>query len=204
MNHTQGCLSTTIHRFNLAGSYWFSTLGYWQVEIAAEDCCKTAFCTTEGVYEFIVVPFGLCNAPATFQRLMDMVLAGLQWNQCLVYLDDIVIVGKTFEEHLQNLNAVFKRIQQAGLCLKPGKCAFFQNKVKYLGHIISRDGVAPDTEKTEKVSLWPVPLTTCEVQQFLGFANYYRRFIKLLHNHYTSSQNEELPSNGMTPASQLS
>lgn len=165
----------------LSGSYWFSTLdllsGYWQVEITEEDRCKTAFCTTEGLYEFKVMPFVVCNAPATFQRLMDLVLAGLQWSQCLVYLDDIIIVGRTFEEHLQNLNAVFKHIQEAGLRLKPAKCTFFQEKVNYLGHIISQ-GVTPDAEKIEKVASWPVPHSTHSVQQFLGFANYYRRFIQ--------------------------
>ena len=203
----------------LAGSYWFSTLdllsGYWQVEIAEEDRCKTAFCTTEGFYEFKVMPFGLCNAPATFQRLMDLVLAGLQWSQCLVYLDDIIIIGKTFEEHLQNLNAVFKRIQEAGLRLKPAKCTFFQEKVNYLGHIISREGVTPDAAKIEKVASWPIPHSAHSVQQFLGFANYYRRFIRdfstiakplhrLTERGANSSQNEEQTSNGLMPVNRLS
>ena len=159
----------------LAGSHWFTTLdllsGYWQVEIAEDDRCKTAFCTTEGLYEFNVMPFGLCNATASFQRLMDLVLTGLQWSQCLVYLDNIVIVGKSFEEHLHNLNAVFKRIQDAGLRLKPSKCAFFQDKVNYLGHVISREGVSPDAGKIEKVRSWPIPCSSQAVQQFVGFAS---------------------------------
>ena len=87
----------------LSGSQWFSTVdllsGYWQVEVAEEDKPKTAFTTHEGLYEFNVMPFGLCNAPATFQRLMDLVLAGVQWSQCLVYLDDVIIIGRDFEEH---------------------------------------------------------------------------------------------------------
>ena len=91
----------------LSGSKWFSTLdlicGYWQVEIEEKDRHKTAFCTREGLFEFKVMPFGLCNAPAVFQRLMDLVLSGIQWERCLVYIDDIVIMGKTFERHLQNL-----------------------------------------------------------------------------------------------------
>jgi len=94
----------------LVGAKWFSTLdlisGYWQVEMSPDDQEKTAFCTTHGLFEFKVMPFGLCNAPATFQRLMDMVLAGLLWTSCLVYLDDAVIIGKTFTEHLQHLRAV--------------------------------------------------------------------------------------------------
>ena len=166
----------------LAGSKWFSTLdllsGYWQVEMAESDRQKTAFCTTEGLFEFKVMPFGLCNAPATFQRLMDLVLAGLQWSHCLVYLDDVIVLGRTFEDHLHNLQAVFHRIRDAGLKLKPPKCAFFQPTVQYLGHIISEEGVAADPAKIEKVVSWPAPTSTREVQQFLGFASYYRRFIR--------------------------
>ena len=105
----------------LAGSVWFTTLdlksGYCQVEVTPEDCAKTAFCTQEGLYEFNVMPFGLSNAPATFQHLMDSVLAGLQWSTCLVYLDDIIIMGRSFDEHMKNLQQVFERIKQAGLKL---------------------------------------------------------------------------------------
>lgn len=165
----------------LAGSKWFSTVdllsGYWQVEIAETDRQKTAFCTTEGLFEFKVMPFGLCNAPATFQRLMDLVLAGLQWSHCLVYLDDVIILGRTFSEHLENLKTVFHRLREAGLKVKPSKCAFFQHRVHYLGHVISEEGVAADPEKIEKVASWPVPESTRDVQQFLGFAGYYLRFI---------------------------
>ena len=152
----------------LIGSRWFSTLdllsGYWQVEVAERDQPKTAFCTTEGLFEFKVMPFGLCNAPATFQRLMDLVLAGLQWSHCLVYLDDVIVLGKTFTEHLENLRTVFARLREAGLKLKPTKCAFLQPRVQYLGHIVSRDGVIPDPAKVEKVAKWPTPTTTKEVQ----------------------------------------
>ena len=165
----------------LVGSRWFSTLdllsGYWQVEVAERDQPKTAFCTTEGLFEFKVMPFGLCNATATFQRLMDLVLAGLQWSHCLVYLDDVIVLVKTFTEHLENLRTVFARLREAGLKLKPTKCAFLQPRVQYLGHIVSRDGVTPDPAKVEKVAKWPTPTTTKEVQRFLGFASYYRRFI---------------------------
>ena len=110
----------------LAGAKWFSTLdlisGYWQVEMSPEDQEKTAFCTHDGLFEFKVMPFGLCNAPATFQRLMDMILAGLQWSSCLVYLDDVIIIGKTFPEHIHHLRDVFERLRGAGLKLKPKKC----------------------------------------------------------------------------------
>ena len=142
------------------------------------DRPKIAYCTTEGLFQFKVMPFGLCNTPTTFQRLVDLVLAGLQWSECLVYLDDVIVVGRTFNEHLRNLRSVLQRIRESGLCLKPSKCCFFQNRVHYLGHIISRDGVATDSAKTEKVNTWPTPTSVREVQQFLGLAGYYRRFIK--------------------------
>ena len=166
----------------LAGSKWFSTLdllsGYWQVEVAEEDRAKTAFCTTEGLFEFRVMPFGLCNAPATFQRLMDLVLAGLQWSHCLVYLDDVIILGASFDEHLASLQLVFDRLQKAGLRLQPKKCHFLKHRVQYLGHIVSDEGVQVDPAKLDKVAAWPTPTSTKEVQQFLGLAGYYRRFIR--------------------------
>ena len=109
---------------------------------------------------------------------MDLALAGLQWSQCLVYMDDVIVLGKTFEEHLDNLRSVFHRLREAGLKLKPCKCAFFRQSVKYLGHVISREGVAADPEKIEKVATWPIPTSTKELQRFIGFASYYRRFIR--------------------------
>ena len=146
----------------LSGSKWFSTLdlicGYWQVEIEEKDRHKTAFCTREGLFEFKVMPFGLCNAPAVFQRLMDLVLSGIQWERCLVYIDDIVIMGKTFQHHLQNLKLVLQRLRQAGLRLKPSKCSLFQEKVVFLGHVVTRDGIHTDPEKVNAVKTWPVPI----------------------------------------------
>ena len=166
----------------LAGAKWFSTLdlisGYWQVEVDPNDRSKTAFCTTEGLFQFKVMPFGLCNAPATFQRLMDLVLAGLQWSHCLVYLDDVIILGRSFVEHLHNLQAVFKRLREAGLKLKPSKCSLLQQEVQYLGHVVTQEGVLVDPSKVEKVQTWPVPQSVQEVRQFLGFCSYYRRFIQ--------------------------
>ena len=117
----------------LSQSQLFSTLdlgsGYWQVELAEESREKTAFSTTEGFYEFKVMPFGLYNAPATFQRHMDLVLSGLQWSNCLVYIDDIIVMGKTFQEHLKNLEQVFARIREAGLKVKPDKFASYVSKL---------------------------------------------------------------------------
>ena len=165
----------------LAGSQWFTTLdlisGYWQVEMDPKDREKTALCTTEGLFEFRVMPFGLCNAPATFQRLMDTALAG-EWKRSVVYLNDIIIPGKTFKEHLFNLSNVFERLRKAGLKLQPAKCAFCRNQVAFLGHVLSSKGIATDPSKTEKVANWPDPKSRREVHQFLGLANYYRRFVQ--------------------------
>ena len=166
----------------LAGSQVFTTLdlisGYWQVEVKPEDREKTAFCTSEGLFEFKVMPFGLCNAPATFQRLMDAVLMGLQWSRCLVYLDDVVVPGKSFEDHLQNLKYVLDRFRSAGLKLNLSKCKFGRREVTFLGHVVSAQGVAADPAKLSTVASWPQPQSQRDVQQFLGFASYYRRFIK--------------------------
>jgi len=174
----------------LAGSQCFSTLdlksGYWQVEVDEKHKEKTAFCTHEGLYEFNVMPFGLCNAPATFQRLMDMVLTGLQWNSCVVYIDDIIIPGKTFGEHLSNLQQVFERLDKAGLKLQPHKCHFLQPRVPFLGHVVSAEGISPDPDKTQKVREWPIPTSVKEIQQFLGLASYYRRILPQLLHHYIS------------------
>ena len=136
----------------LSGSKWFSTLdllsGYWQVKVEECDRDKTAFVTKEGLYEFKVMPFGLSNAPATFQRLMDLTLAGLQWSHCLDYLDDIIVMGHSFEEHLGNLNLVLEWLRDANLKVKPAKCALFQEQVCYLGRIISSKGIATDPSET--------------------------------------------------------
>ena len=140
----------------LSDSKIFSTLdlasGYWQVVLTEND--RQKICTTEGLYEFKVMPFGLCNAPATFQRLMDIVLTGLQRTSCLVYLDYIIVLGRTFTEHLSNLGSVFSRIRDAGLKIKPEKCSFLKEKVKYLGHIVFKEGIAADPEKTATVKTW--------------------------------------------------
>ena len=129
----------------LAGSKWFTTLylisGYWPVEVSNYDREKTAFCTPDRLFEFSVMLFGLCNAPATFQRLMDTVLAGLQRSSCLVYLDDMINPGKDFEDHLQNIRIILECLHQEGLKLHPNKCHFGKKRVAFLGHIVSEDGV---------------------------------------------------------------
>ena len=161
----------------LAGSRLFSSLdlisGYWQVEVKPEGREKTAFVTSEGLYEFNVLPFGMCNGPGTFQCLINILLAGIQWHSCLVYLDDIIVLGRSFTEHIQNLAEVFQQLRDANLRLQVKKCTFCRDTVKR--HVT---GIATDPEKVEKVSTWPVPINVREVQQFLGLVNYYQRFVK--------------------------
>ena len=165
----------------LGKARYFTTLdlasGFWQIEMDPSTREKSAFATHCGLHEFIRMPFGMCNAPATFQRLMQVVLAGIEWKYCFVYLDDILVCSETFEDHLEHLKTVFERLRKAGLTLKPKKCFFALECVTYLGHVISREGVSPDPEKTNKVRDFPVPTDATRVRQFLGLASYYRRFV---------------------------
>ncbi|GFW60783.1 retrovirus-related Pol polyprotein from transposon 412 [Trichonephila clavipes] len=166
----------------LSGHKWFSTLdlksGYWQVEIHPEDREKTAFTSGQGLWQFKVMPFGLCNAPATFERLMETVLKGLTFEACLIYLDDVIIGGRTFEEHLQNIRKVLSKLSDANLKLNPSKCKFFQKEVNYLRHIISAEGVRTDPEKVSAVKNWKRPENLRELRSFLGLCTYYRKFVK--------------------------
>ena len=165
----------------LAGCKYFTTLdlasGYWQVAMEPTAREKTAFTTYSGLYEFCRMPFGLVNAPATFQRLMEIVLHGLVRHSCLVYLDDVLVMGSTIEEHNTNLAEVLDRIRRAGLRLKPRKCKFAQESVAYLGHVVTANGVETDPEKLEAVRSYPVPVDAKSLRSFLGLASYYRRFV---------------------------
>ena len=117
---------------------------------------------------------------------MSLVLSGLQWSSCLVYLDDTIFMGKTFEEHLKNLDLVFSRIRDAGLKIKPERCSLLKEEVRYLGHIMSKDGIAADPEKTAKVQHWPIPASAKEVQQWpITTIGLYRTLLTLL-NRYTN------------------
>ena len=165
----------------LAHTKYFTTLdlvaGYWQVPMEPQSQEKTAFCTSSGLYEFRVMPFGLCNAPATFQRLMETVLAGLARESCMVYLDDILVIGKSFDEHLQNLRRVFTRLREAGLSLKPRKCRLGMHSVEYLGYVVTEAGIAADPKKVTAVCDFPIPKDLKALRSFVGLASYYRRFI---------------------------
>ncbi|KAJ8028019.1 hypothetical protein HOLleu_30140 [Holothuria leucospilota] len=166
----------------LSGAKWFSVFdlrsGYWQVEVDPADKNKAAFTSGTGLYEFSVMAFGLCNAPSTFQRLMEQVLSGLHWRTCLIYIDDIIIYARTFDEHIVRLREVIGRLRDAGLKLKPSKCELFRKKVKYLGHVVSEKGVEADPEKVESVVKWPTPRSVKDVRRFIGFCSYYRKFIQ--------------------------
>ena len=166
----------------LRGSQWFSTLdlqsGYWQLPMDPKDKDKTAFITPFGLYQFKVLPFGLASAPATFERLMERVLSGLHWEICLVYLDDIIIFSRSFEEHLMRLRTVLSRLRDANLKLSPKKCKLFRREVHFLGHVVSSRGVETDPAKIEAVVAWPRPRNLKEVRSFLGLCSYYRRFVK--------------------------
>ena len=166
----------------LCGARWFSTIdlasGYNQVPVAEDDKPKTAFCTPFGLFEFNRMPFGLCNAPSTFQRLMQRMFGGQQGQSLLLYLDDIIVFSSSVSEHLQRLEAVLGRLQQEGLKVKREKCAFFRQQVNYLGHVISSQGVSTDPAKIEAVAEWPRPRQVVELRSFLGFASYYRRFVE--------------------------
>jgi len=156
----------------LSGSQWSTTLDmlseYWQVGIAEKDKEKTAFVTQEGLFEFKLMPLGLCNTPATFQRLMNFTLAGMLWSECLVYLNDVIVFRQMFEDHLQNLRLVLARQRAVGLKVKPSKCSFFHKQVLYLGHIVSPDEIATDSSKTQKIKDWPVPRNTQDINNFFA------------------------------------
>jgi len=164
------------------GATVFSSLdqawGYWQIPIAEKDREKTAFVTYDGLYQFNVVPFGLTNAPGTFQRLMSVILSGLQWTKCPVYLDDVIVFGRDFDEHLSRLEEVFYCLKKAGLKLRLSKCKFLMQKISYLGHEISAKGINPDAEKVRSIENFPTPTDIDKLRSFLGLVGYYRRFVE--------------------------
>ena len=166
----------------LGNQQWFSTMdlasGYWQVAMSPEAKRKAAFVTNKGLFQFRVMPFGLCNASAMFERLMDRVLCGMRWSRCLVYLDDVISFGKSVPEALGRLEEVLARLSDFGLQLKAKKCTFMQTEVAFLGHIVGRTGLACNPEKLSAVRNWHEPNRVKAVRQFVGFVGYYHRFVK--------------------------
>ena len=161
---------------------WFSSLdlksGYWQVEVALEDRPKTAFTAGPlGFFQFVRMPFGLCNAGSTFQRLIERCMGADNLSSCLLYLDDIIIFSETVDDHIHRLESILNRLKECGLKVNPKKCELFKQEIRYLGHVITSEGVATDDSKIEAVRNWPVPHKREEVKRFLSFASFYRRFI---------------------------
>ncbi|CAB5185100.1 unnamed protein product [Rhizophagus irregularis] len=161
---------------------WFTSLdlaaGYHQVEMTEEDKEKTAFICSQGLFEYNVMPFGLKNAPGTFQRLMDEILKEYIGEFVVVYLDDIMIYSKNFEEHIEHVNKVLNKLRENNLIVKLKKCKFGERNIEFLGHIVGRDGLKPNEKKVEKIKEIKIPETVKEVRSFLGLCSYYRRFIK--------------------------
>ena len=152
--------------------------GYWQIEMDAATKDRSAFVSHHGMYQFVRMPFGLRNAPATFQRAIDFILADAKWQFAIVYIDDIIIFSRTPEEHLEHLDTVLGLLAKAGVTLKLNKCHFFREQIEYLGHIIAPGELRVANKTTENVKLLDPPTTKTEVRSFLGMCNVYRRFIK--------------------------
>jgi hypothetical protein len=165
----------------LRGAQYFSSIdlaqGYHQIRIPPEDVPKTAFRTPIGHFQFKVLCFGLTNAPATFQQVMNQIFRHQVGKFVLVYLDDILIFSKTREEHLQHLDAVLQVLKQHQFYARLHKCFFLQREIEYLGHIVGNGGIKPDPRKAKAVNDRPVPTNLHELRQFPGLANYFRKYM---------------------------
>ena len=167
----------------MVGAQFFSTmdlkLGFWQVKIAKDSQQYTAFTVgSMGVYEFLRMPYGLWNAPVTFQRLMQNCLGELNLTYALIYLDNMIVFSQTKEEHLHHLWAVFTHFLEHGLKLKPSKCHFLQDKITFLGHEISAEGMKPGTANLKAIVEMAPLKTYTEIWHFTGMTGFFRRFIK--------------------------
>ena len=165
----------------LGGASFFSALdlnsGFWQLQMDKASKEKTAFSSKFGQYQFKKLPFGLVNSPSTFQRVMDMVLRGLTWRMCLVYIDDIIIYSPHFDNHILHLHCVFQALEEAELRLSAKKCTLARNQIDYLGFSVGRDGLKPQTRIVDSIQKYPTPTTVEEVRSFLMLASFYRRFV---------------------------
>ena len=174
--HMEECIDA------LAGNIYFSKLdansAYWQIPMKEEDKEKTAFRTRHGLFEFEKLPFGLTNSPSTYMRAMNLTLSGLNWNAALAFLDDIVILGSSVDDHLMNLSKVLGRFKEYGLRLKTRKCHLFQKEVEFLGRVIGKKGLTLTDRSVETIQNWKQPGNSKELQQFVGLVNFHRQFIK--------------------------
>jgi deoxyuridine 5'-triphosphate nucleotidohydrolase len=166
----------------LNGAKIFTTLdlfsGYWQVPLSENAKPLTGFSSSMGHYQFEVMPFGLANAPATFQSMVNKILKEYLYKFALVYLDDIVIFSQTIEEHYEHIKLILKKLEEAELCINPNKCYFGYRSINYLGFVISDKGLETDPKKVDIIREWPEPRSVRQVQSFLGLCNYYRRFVE--------------------------
>ena len=165
----------------LDGNVWFSKLdansAYWQIPVEEESKEKTAFRTRQGLFEFNKLPFGLCNAPSTYCRAINIVLTGLTWSKVLAFVDDVCVLGNSVEDHLNNLRLVFQRFRHYRLKLKPSKCNLFQKEIEFLGRKISADGMTLTDHSVATMEKWSPPNSVKEVERFLGLVNFHRMFI---------------------------
>lgn len=167
---------------SLSGAVYFSHLdlaqSYYQANLlpgTSREC--TAFTTDEGQFQMKRLPMGLKISASCFSRLMTVALSGLNYESCLIYMDDIIVFGRNLQNHNKNLQKVFERLRDSNLKLNPDKCEFLKKQILYLGHVISEQGILPDPDKTKTIENFPVPKTADEVKRFVAFANYYRKFI---------------------------
>lgn len=167
---------------NLGRANYFTTLdlasGFHQIEIEQKDREKSAFSTEEGHFQFRRMPFGLKNAPAAFQRMINTALSGLTPTQCLVYLDDVIVYSNSLQEHISRLKNIFERCRATNLKIQLDKSEFLHKSVKYLGHVITPEGIRPDPSKIQAIQKFPLPKTKTEIKSYLGILGYYRKFIK--------------------------
>lgn len=165
-----------------SGANYFSKLdvkdAYYRIRIKEGDEWKTAFRTRYGLFEYLVMPFGLTNAPATFQNYIHQALGGLLDEFCVAYLDDILIFSPDRETHTKHIRQVLERLRNAQLYCKPSKCSFYKDQVDFLGYVVNRDGITMEPARVQTIQEWPEPQTFRDIQVFLGFCNFYRRFIR--------------------------
>jgi hypothetical protein len=166
----------------LGKSAWFTTLdlqsGFWQIKMAPKDMGKTTLVTKSGLFEWIVMPFGLKNATSTFTRTMTEVFKGLEDSFLKIFVDDLNVHSEEWHDHLQHLGAVLSRLREVNLKLNPSKCCFAAGSVVFLGHVVSKEGTRPDPDKVDAVQGFPAPTTVTNVRSFLGLTGYYCKYIK--------------------------